>query len=1181
MTITTAAPAARTTSSTITHASPTIGATPVVGTSLAPTSEAATAYSLPGVSWLSLAVQGTDGVLTVGPTSIGVHVTPPAQGAPARVDVDLSQVTLAALSAAAVADGSADPLGALPGALAAVLSEVAISRVSVGVDLDAHRLTDIALTVAAGSPWQLVPDHLELDGLEVTLTVTRAATSTTIEVSGRATFAGAAVVLNIAHDSAAQGGAAWTVHAGLAPDATLSASAVAAAYGVGLPANLPELALSGCALDAVLDGSAVTFTATSPTEWTLPVGPDGLGVGQIGVSFAVAAAASEGADGGGSESASSRTVTGSVTGVVHLGGVDVPVSFTVPGGLTLHATIPEVAPFALLQDVCGAVAVGSLSLPPELLALTLTDLELSIDVEHGQVSFAASGPGFHRVQAVARKATTWGFAVGIELDDNYRFSSLSPALGGLDAVHLPDALIVISSFADAAFRFDELQPIAGTGVSRGLLVDGRLDLSGLGADRFLGESHLDVKAEVGTSLADLRLEAGVGDVTITDGVVLKDAEFTLVPDPENISVSVSGAVDVTIDSSPLEFVGGVEVVPNGISFFATMTGTWQDPFGAKGIALRDVSLKIGSDFEGVPSIGIAGGLSIGAFEGTAAVSFNSALPSQSVLIVAFNHLALLDVVDTFCPPTVAASIPADVSATLAGISLEDVDLYVVPQDTTIGALRYDQGLRVGGTLHVAGFTAQAKVEIDQEDGIAASGSLNPITIGDVFALTGTDPAKGPDLDIEVKATAVPKVEFSGQVNLLGVGASAAVSLSDQGFSFDCKGRVFGVFDADISAKGGSLQSGSGFMVHAAFHQSFLDDVARRAAAVLQQAGADAQAQLTSAQHAVDSAKADVQRFSASVDSAKADLAAKQAAAQSQIQALSDQVTQAQHSLGAVDAQIAATRAQIQSERDAAASRLNDLRQKLAAAQSSVDSLNAQIGAQQAQINQLNSDIAWWNNWYNNLAWYDKTWGWAQLGAEVGWRGTQVAALTVAIQGLRGSLVAANGVLQAAQQAVNAAQAAAATYPIDQDPRILGLQGGRGAAQLALQGAQGALDAARQSTAIGIGLATQTLTGFMQQLGTAMSTLQTVNAGLDHLSQTIGDVAAVAGYIAEHGLGALLDVRSASFTGTLDATSGGSVTLDADVVWQGTATSVHVAYDFHDLAAGAKALAKEVLPSLPV
>ena len=69
-----------------------------------------------------------------------------------------------------------------------------------------------------------------------------------------------------------------------------------------------------------------------------------------------------------------------------------------------------------------------------------------------------------------------------------------------------------------------------------------------------------------------------------------------------------------------------------------------------------------------------------------------------------------------------------------------------------------------------------------------------------------------------------------------------------------------------------------------------------------------------------------------------------------------------------------------------------------------------------------------------------------------------------------------------------------------------------------------------------------------------------------LRQGVGDVADVAGYVAQHGLGALLDVRSASFDGTLSAATGGSVTLDAVVIFQGTQQTLHVSYNFHDLVA---------------
>jgi hypothetical protein len=1080
---------------------------------------------------------------------------------------DGTDVAVPSLTEVAALVGAGDVIASVPPALSGlpgfVLSGTELVLGSGGVQ-------SARLTVRSGSAW-LLPDPigLSVDALALTVAVEQPADPGTrtvdVSIAGDATFGGAAITVWIE-----QKDAHWTLTGGLQPGASLTASAVARSYGVSLPTHLPELVLSGFSVTARLDTGEVSVTASSDTAWTVPLGPDGVGVGALSVRFARHAADAQG-----------RTVTGSVSGEVHLGGIVLPVSVAVPGNLLLTATAPSFAPFSVLQDLCGAAAVGSLALPPELLAIALTDLVLTIDVERSEVSFAATGPGFKRVQAVVRKGTSWGFAVGIELDENDKFSSLSPALGGLDGVHLPDALIVISTFDDSAFTFDELQPVAGTGVEHGLLVDGRLDLSGLGADKFLGESHLDVAAHVGTTLSDLSLAAGVGNIAITDGVVLKDAEFELVPDPENISISVSGAVDVTIDASPLEFVGGVRVVPNGISFFATMKGSWKDPFGVKGVALTNVSLEIGSDFEGVPSIGITGGLRIGAFDGKAAVSFNSEFPTQSVLIVAFNHLSLMDVIGTFCPPSVTAGIPVDVGRTLAGISLDDVELYVVPQDTSIGKITYAQGLRAGGTLHVADFTASAVVDIDPAQGVAVAGSLSPVHVADFFSLTGDGSDAGPSLAIDVRATAAPKIAITGQASLLGITAGAHVTLSDQGFDLGCSGRIFGAFDAAVTAKGGSLHSAEGFAVQAQLTQSFLSDLTSRAAAVLQQAGTHAAAQIASAQRDVAAAQADVDRLTALAAGARADLQAKQADAQRQIADAQAQVTAAQNSVSALDGQIASTRSGIQAERDAAARKIQDAQAKVAAAQAPVNDLNAQIASLQGQINQLNADIRWWNDWYNNSAWYQKSYRWTQLSGEVGWRGTKIAALITAVGTLQASVATATGVLEAAVGTLHTAQSAAVTYPIDQDPRILALQGSRATAVLALQGTQGVLSTAQQGTAATITAAGQTVTALAQQAQAATTVLQTTSTALGALRQGIGEVADVAGYIAQHGLGALLDVRSASFDGTITATSGGSVTLDASVVFQGTPQTVHIAYDFHDLVAGAKALAKQVLPSLPI
>ena len=200
----------------------------------------------------------------------------------------------------------------------------------------------------------------------------------------------------------------------------------------------------------------------------------------------------------------------------------------------------------------------------------------------------------------------------------------------------------------------------------------------------------------------------------------------------------------------------------------------------------------------------------------------------------------------------------------------------MPQDTSIGKISYAQGLRVAGTMNVAGFNAAAKVEIDPTAGHRGRpGSLSPVHVADVFSLTADpsvgDPAAGPSLDIQVKTTAIPSIAITGQASLLGVTAAAHVTLSDQGFDFGCAGKVFGLFDAAVTAKGASLQSAEGFTVHAQMSQSFLSDLTSRAAVVLQQAANQAAAQIASAQRDVDNAQAELAKLNTLAAAARADL----------------------------------------------------------------------------------------------------------------------------------------------------------------------------------------------------------------------------------------------------------------------------------------------------------------------
>jgi hypothetical protein len=1104
------------------------------------------------------------GALRVGSVDVPVELTRPAAedswtlAIAAGDGVALPSIAeLAALAGEDVAAHLPPGLEELP---ALVLSDVAV-RFAPGVE-------SVAATIATAGAIELPdPVDLSIEELSLTLAVEHPADAAqrvvTIAAEGSATVAGAQASVRLERD--AEG---WTVSGGLAPGSSLTSSAVTHWLGASLPAELPDLALSEVEVRAALSAGELSLHAASDTEWTLPIGA-GIAVGDLDVTFRRRRG----------EAGEPGAVDGSVAGTIHAGDTAIELSFAFPGELELTAKVDRIAPFALLQDVVGPTTVAGLALPPEILTLSATDIELAVNVTKRELSLAATGDGFDRIQvAVHKLATSWGFAAGIKLAGGFKLSRFG--VHGLDGVHLPDALIVVSSFDDPAFTFDQLQPLAGKGVHTGLRLDARLDLAGLGADRFLGESHLDVRAEIGSSLSDLTLEASLGDVTITDGVVLHEADFQLKPAPEALAVLVLGKVDVTLDDSPLEFIGGVKVEPNGISLQATMLGTWNEPFGAKDVALSNAALEVGSDFEGIPSVGITGGLKVGSFEGHAAVAFNSKVPTQSALEVDFNQLGLMDVVRTFCADEVAASIPADVTHTLAGIGLEGVKLSIVPQDTMIGQISFKQGIHVGGTLHVAGLTASAHVDVDEHDGISVDGTLSPIHIEDVFSLTADDDTgDGAHLDIEVKPTAVPKVEISGRAALLGLEAAGSVSLSDAGFHLHVMGKVFDAFDATVEARGSGFTSAPDIMVHADMQQAFLSDAAQRVAQLVQQAGTDAQPKIAAAEAEVARAKAEVERLSKATSDARGALGAEQATAQQRLQAAQDAVAAAGQRVASINGQIDQTRQTIQAERDAQAQRLAAAQEQVRQAQSAVDSLNGQIAGLRQRIDQRNSEIAWWRNWYNGLPWYNKTWGWARMSAEIAWRGTEVAGLWGSIGTLTGSLQAAQGTLQGYVKVLAGLQATAVTFPIDQDPRMLGLRGSLVTAQGFLDGANQTLALTQEATRKGVDAANATLEAVSAQLAQATTAFDGVNVALARTREGLAVASAAADYIARNGLGAVIDVQRASFDGTLSATSGGSVTLDADVVFLGAPKTLHASYDFGDLAAGARALAHQLVPSL--
>ena len=217
------------------------------------------------------------------------------------------------------------------------------------------------------------------------------------------------------------------------------------------------------------------------------------------------------------------------------------------------------------------------------------------------------------------------------------------------------------------------------------------------------------------------------------------------------------------------------------------------------------------------------------------------------------------------------------------------------------------------------------MEIDPTQGIAAAGSLSPVHIGDVFSLTADGTDAGPEPGHRGQGHRGAEDRASpGRRHCSALTAAAHVTLSDQGFDFGCAGKVFGAFDAAVTAKGSSLQSADGFSVHAQMSQNFLSDLTSRAAGVLQQAAAQAAAQIASAQRDVTNAQAEVDRLNTLAAGGPRRPGQPSRPTRSGRSPMPRRRSPARRTrCPRIDAQIASTRSGIQAERDAAARKIQD------------------------------------------------------------------------------------------------------------------------------------------------------------------------------------------------------------------------------------------------------------------
>jgi hypothetical protein len=942
--------------------------------------------------------------------------------------------------------------------------------------------------------------------------------------------------------------------------------------GEALPPEVPNFTLENVALTA--DPAAGTFSlagmAASP--WELPIGLDGIVIREVAVALSRAA----GEDG-------AMAVAGSISGALGLGPATLAVSYEFPGALEIGGELPSLGVSPLVQALCGTGIVQDLPAPASVLAVELTDLSVKIIPQQRMLSCSGSSALGTAEVAVARtSAGTWGFNVGFAPPSSWKFSAIDSALTPLDALKLDGTTMVIASSDDRSLELAAIKlPREDVAVSRGLNFFAGLDVSGTGVDEITGLKTLSIYAAIGPDPAAIVLEAEIGGrFELGQGVVFGGVRFRLVPSPTNFSVTLLGTVEAVIDTSVLTFTGGMQVTPMSAALQATMAGMWQSPFGVRGVAVGNVALDLGVGFGPLrPSVGIAGSLQVGDFAGAAALRVDTIVPSKSMLAVAFNRLFLMDVIRTFCGPTVTAQIPQQVADKVLNIGMEDVELYIVPQETRIGELVYEQGLRAKGKMTIAGLNARGAIKFDYLEGLELDAEVDPFAIGGVFRLTGARGYPRAAAHVRVSPLSAPVVDINGAVELLGLRSETIIQLSERGFFFLTEGRIFDTFSASLEVSGTDLTAGGSYYVRATMRNDLTSYLRDEAAKAIKAAADDAARKIGEAQARVAAAQREVDRITAEIERQRSIVRAERDRDSARVREAQAQVDAAQREVNRINAEIERQRAIVRAERERDAERLRDAQNAVARAQADVDGYQAQINQRKARIDQISRELDARARWYDNLGRWDKVKEWPGYKAwQVAKRGEQ-GTLYAEIGKLEGEKNIKVGVLEGVRATLRGLGSAANRAPVDADPRVAGLFAGRESANAGLTIAQRGLQAAQAAIKTFPVDADPRVAGLFAGREAATAGLQGANLALEGVRRAVGPMAGFADEVARYSLGGLLDVKAASFEGSLALASGGAVQLSVTVALMGRPQqTVALAFSFADPLSAARSLARQLMPA---
>ena len=600
-------------------------------------------------------------------------------------------LSIANLGAMADLAGSGDSLSALPDSLADVvraLARLELTDVALLLSTGTGGVSASWASFAVGAPgarWAVWNDALAITDLGVRVSVTapfdsNGARAIDAQVKGTALIEGVPIEV-----VAAKTAAGFSLTGVLRSKQTLPLTKLMKTWSPRLTApsdlTIDQLRVS------LASGGALQFSgalAQAPTPWKIAVGPGSLAIEDVEFDLAVPAAGDP---------------TGSFRGdILFSPGVKLSMAYSLPGAFVLRAACDEIT----LRGLAATLSNQKVWLPDGF-DLMLRDSSILISGSGGaqgslvfQLATRVEGMGCFAFEASNRGGSAWGFAAGFDLGASS--ASALPGLSGLAAfermLHLQKLMVVVATYDAAAFQFPDTaqfqNPRIGAdklalpgqtrGLAAGLNLFAEWGIDGTDRVQKMLARLLGLGATVGVTLQVSEHQSRLffrydgkllgQPMAATCGVVMAGGPGAAAQP----SWFLSGTLTAKIQGQPQTFDVAMAITPGGALLSGDMKGSSAIHCGP--FQLSQLALEVGTDWAGVPSLGIAATIDVKRFESSVAVFFDSTDPTRSLVAGSLGDLTMKDVVDTLVGGAPASSI----DGVLNGIAIRGTRTFSIPAD---------------------------------------------------------------------------------------------------------------------------------------------------------------------------------------------------------------------------------------------------------------------------------------------------------------------------------------------------------------------------------------------------------------------------------------------------------------------------------------------------------------------